>query len=158
MLFDFATANMTHDPCGNLNHSSPYMADRKWTKNLLKISLDKITNVDGYPIYRQRNPDNGRQSFFKNINNIGIDIDNRYVVSYSPLLSKTFNAQIDVEFCSSAKSIKYICKYMWIKAVIWQYSELKILIWMFLRWITMMKQHFTKLADSSNRVPTLIRK
>ncbi|XP_044596943.1 uncharacterized protein LOC123273567 [Cotesia glomerata] len=39
-----------------------------------------------------------------------IDIDNRWVVPYSPLLSKTYNAHINVEFCSSVKSIKYICK------------------------------------------------
>ncbi|XP_044595860.1 uncharacterized protein LOC123272904 [Cotesia glomerata] len=41
-----------------------------------------------------------------------IDIDNRWVVPYSPLLSKTYNAHINVEFCSSVKSIKYICKYV----------------------------------------------
>ncbi|XP_068992255.1 uncharacterized protein [Neodiprion pinetum] len=43
---------------------------------------------------------------------VEIDIDNRWVVPYSPLLSKTFNAHINVEFCSSVKSIKYICKYV----------------------------------------------
>ncbi|GFQ96362.1 ATP-dependent DNA helicase [Trichonephila clavata] len=32
--------------------------------------------------------------------------------TYSPLLSKTFNAHINVEFCYSLKSIKYICKYV----------------------------------------------
>ncbi|GFT90934.1 helitron_like_N domain-containing protein [Trichonephila clavipes] len=55
---------------------------------------------------------NGGQSFIKNINNTDIDIDNRWVVPYSPLLSKTYNAHINVEFCSSVKSIKYICKYV----------------------------------------------
>ncbi|XP_044586007.1 uncharacterized protein LOC123266044 [Cotesia glomerata] len=64
------------------------------------------------PIYRRRNPDNGGQSFIKNISNTDIDIDNRWVVPYSPLLSKTYNAHINVEFCSSVKSIKYICKYV----------------------------------------------
>ncbi|XP_073995589.1 uncharacterized protein [Rhodnius prolixus] len=44
--------------------------------------------------------------------NDDIDIDNRWVVPYSPLLSKTFNAHINVESCSSVKSIKYICKYV----------------------------------------------
>ncbi|GFS74492.1 ATP-dependent DNA helicase [Trichonephila clavipes] len=60
----------------------------------------------------RRNPRNGGQSFIKNINNTDIDIDNRWVVPYSPLLSKTYNAHINVEFCSSVKSIKYICKYV----------------------------------------------
>jgi hypothetical protein len=34
------------------------------------------------------------------------------VVPYSPLLSETFDAHINVEFRSSVKSIKYICKYV----------------------------------------------
>lgn len=46
----------------------------------------------------RRSSDNGGQSFVKNINSVEIDIDNRWVVPYSPLLSKTFNAHINVEF------------------------------------------------------------
>lgn len=38
------------------------------------------------------------------------EVDNRWIVSYSPLLSKTCNAHINVEFCNSVKSIKYVCK------------------------------------------------
>lgn len=113
LLFDIVTTNMIHGPCGNLNSSSPCMANGKCTKNFPKeFSNDTITNVDGYPIYRRRNTDNGGQSFTKNVKNVDIDIDNRWVVPYSPLLSKTFNAHINVEFCSSVKSIKYICKYV----------------------------------------------
>ncbi len=41
-----------------------------------------------------------------------VDIDNRWVVPYSPLLCKTYEADINVEICSSVKSIKYICKYV----------------------------------------------
>ncbi|XP_044595144.1 uncharacterized protein LOC123272415 [Cotesia glomerata] len=104
---------MIHGPCGTFNRSSPCMSDGKCTKNFPKdFTNDTITNVDGYPIYRRRNPDNGGQSFIKNISNTDIDIDNRWVVPYSPLLSKTYNAHINVEFCSSVKSIKYICKYV----------------------------------------------
>lgn len=33
-------------------------------------------------------------------------------VLFSPLLSKTFKTHINVEFCHSVKSIKYICKYV----------------------------------------------
>ncbi|XP_044594871.1 uncharacterized protein LOC123272237 [Cotesia glomerata] len=113
LLFDIVTTNMIHGPCGTLNSSSPCMADGKCTKNFPKdFTNDTVTNVDGYPIYRRRNPENGGQSFIKNIINTDIDIDNRWVVPYSPLLSKTYNAHINVEFCSSVKSIKYICKYV----------------------------------------------
>ncbi|GBP92522.1 hypothetical protein EVAR_73783_1 [Eumeta japonica] len=113
LLFDIVTTNMIHGPCGTFNSSSPCMADGKCTKNFPKdFTNDTVTNVDGYPIYRRRNPENGGQSFIKNIINTDIDIDNRWVVPYSPLLSKTYNAHINVEFCSSVKSIKYICKYV----------------------------------------------
>jgi hypothetical protein len=68
-------------------------------------------NADGYPKFRRRNTDNGRQSSL-NIYNTDIDIDNRCVVPYLPLLRKIFKAHISVEFCSSLKPIKYICKCM----------------------------------------------
>ena len=63
-------------------------------------------------MYRRINPDNGGQSFFENIINKDIGIDNRWVVPYSFLLRKTFHAHINVEFCSSMKSIIYILKYV----------------------------------------------
>ncbi|XP_045541153.1 uncharacterized protein LOC123722712 [Papilio machaon] len=113
LLFVIVTTNMIHGPCGTLNSSSPCMADGKCTKNYPKdFTNDTVTNVDGYSIYRRRNPENGGQSFIKNIINTDIDIDNRWVAPYSPLLSKTYNAHINIEFCSSVKSIKYICKYV----------------------------------------------
>ncbi|GFY23468.1 uncharacterized protein LOC104236095 [Trichonephila clavipes] len=40
------------------------------------------------------------------------DIDNSWVVPYSPLLFRIFKAHINVEYCNSVKSIKYICKYV----------------------------------------------
>ncbi|GBP53109.1 hypothetical protein EVAR_97113_1 [Eumeta japonica] len=41
-----------------------------------------------------------------------MSVDNRWVVPYNPLLSRIFNAHINVEFCQSVKAIKYICKYI----------------------------------------------
>lgn len=41
-----------------------------------------------------------------------VDIDNKWIVPYSPILSKMFKAHINVEYCNSVKSIKYICKYV----------------------------------------------
>ncbi|CAM4842651.1 unnamed protein product [Rotaria magnacalcarata] len=41
-----------------------------------------------------------------------IEIDNKWVVTYSQLLSRIFQAVINVEYCNSVKSIKYICKYV----------------------------------------------
>jgi len=41
-----------------------------------------------------------------------IEIDNKWIVPYCPLLSRIFRAHINVEYCNSVKSIKYICKYV----------------------------------------------
>ncbi|GBM83250.1 hypothetical protein AVEN_79343-1 [Araneus ventricosus] len=41
-----------------------------------------------------------------------VEIDNRWIVPDSPILSKMFQANINVEQCNSAKQIKYICKYI----------------------------------------------
>ena len=41
-----------------------------------------------------------------------IIMDNRWIVPYSPLLCKAFNCHVNVEFCNSVKSIKYITKYI----------------------------------------------
>ncbi|UYV84655.1 hypothetical protein LAZ67_X002997 [Cordylochernes scorpioides] len=46
------------------------------------------------------------------VHSIDIEVDNRWIVPYSPLLSRTFKAHINVEYCNSVKSIKYICKYV----------------------------------------------
>ena len=51
---------MIHDPFGDLNGLSPWMADGKCTKRFPKnFTNDTITNFDGYPIYRRRVTDNG---------------------------------------------------------------------------------------------------
>lgn len=73
---------------------------------------ETITGNDGYPQYRRRSTEDNGRSFVLKIRNNDIEIDNRWVVPYSPLLSKTFKAHINVEYCNSVKSIKYICKYV----------------------------------------------
>jgi hypothetical protein len=114
-LFNIVTSNMIHGPCGTLNLYSPCMENGKCTKRFPKDLLaDTITGIDGYPLYRRRSTKNGGQSFrLKNRNGDNeMEIDNRWVVPYSPILSKTYKTHINVEFCSSVKSIKYICKYV----------------------------------------------
>jgi len=62
----------------------------------------------GYPKYRRRSTnDEGFKVSIKSI-----DLDNRWVVPYNPVLLRTFIAHINVEITSSIKSIKYACKYV----------------------------------------------
>lgn len=108
-LFEIVQTQMVHGPCGSLNFKSPCMKDNKCTKRYPKPFLkDTQTGEDGYPSYRRRKPDDG--GFTTRIGQN--EIDNRWIVPYCPLLTKTFNAHINVEFCNSVKSIKYVCKYV----------------------------------------------
>ncbi|XP_050339716.1 uncharacterized protein LOC126766058 [Bactrocera neohumeralis] len=112
-LFEIVKKNMIHGPCGPLNMNSPCMIDRKCSKRYPRpLTSDTITGNDGYPLYRRRSPnDNGHTAMIR-MQNQDIVIDNSWVVPYNPLLSKAFNAHINVEICNSVKSIKYICKYV----------------------------------------------
>ncbi|GFQ93003.1 helitron_like_N domain-containing protein [Trichonephila clavata] len=91
-LHDIVSKNMIHGPCGSLNTNS-------------------LCN-DGYPLYRRRSTEDGSKSITLKVLTNNIDVDNRWVVPYSPLLLKTYNAHINVEYCNSVKAIKYICKYV----------------------------------------------
>jgi len=100
---------MIHGPCGYFNQNSPSMKDnacsKHYPKNLIK---ETQTGDDGYPKYKRLSIDNGVFS----VNIKGVDIDNRWVVLYNPVLLKTSNAHVNVEYSSSVKSIKYVCKYV----------------------------------------------
>lgn len=40
-------------------------------------------------------------------------MDNRWIVPYNPWLLKKFNVHINVEVCTSVKSVKYLYKYVY---------------------------------------------
>ncbi|GFT67747.1 ATP-dependent DNA helicase [Trichonephila clavipes] len=81
---------------------------RLLTKGCIFGNKETQTGEDGYPQYRRRYPEDG--GIVTQIK--GNNVDNRWVVPYNPVLSRTFNAHTNVEFCNSVKSIKYICKYV----------------------------------------------
>ena len=119
-LFDIIKKQMVHGPCGALNRTSSCMKDGQCTKKYpRKFMAQTETDHDGYPLYRRRKPGcdaqgrpNGGFDFQLKMGNRQVTVDNRWVVPHCPLLSKEFNAHINVEFCSSVKSIQYICKYV----------------------------------------------
>jgi hypothetical protein len=102
---------MIHGPCGILNPKSVCMEDGKCTKDFPKaFTNETIMNENGYPSYAR--PDNGIH--LKKINNNKETIiDNRFVVPYNPYLTLKYNAHINVELCSSVKSVKYLYKYVY---------------------------------------------
>lgn len=111
-LHDIVSKNMIHGPCGSLNNNSPCMSDGKCTKRYPRDLLaETITGNDGYPLYRRRSTEDGGKSIKLKVLNNTIDVDNRWVVPYSPLLLKTYNAHCN-EYCNAVKAIKYICKYV----------------------------------------------
>ncbi|XP_018496310.2 uncharacterized protein LOC108864686 [Galendromus occidentalis] len=87
-LFEVVIKNMVHGPCGVFNTKSPYMKDGFCTKRYPRELLaETMTGNDGYPLCRRRSAEDG-----------GIEVDNRWIVPYSPILSKIFKAHINVEY------------------------------------------------------------
>ena len=85
---------MIHGPCGALNENSPCMAKGSCTKQYLRLLVpNTITGNYGYRQYRRRSAeDGGKTAIIKKHDGTTIEVDNQWVVPYSPLLSKTFNA------------------------------------------------------------------
>ncbi|GBP87697.1 ATP-dependent DNA helicase pif1 [Eumeta japonica] len=112
-LHDIVTTQMVHGPCGALNPLSPCMADGKCTKRYPRpLVAETVTGNDGYPVYRRRSKeDNGRTIKVK-VQNQEIEIGNEFIVPYCLLLPRIFETHANVESCHSAKSIKYLCKYV----------------------------------------------
>lgn len=85
------------------------MKDGACSKKFPKPFLQETkVGDDGYPKYRRRAPENG--GFTGVVNKILVD--NRWVVPYNPVLSRIFDAHINVEDCNSVQAIKYVLKYI----------------------------------------------
>ncbi|CAE1273773.1 unnamed protein product [Acanthosepion pharaonis] len=110
LLHEIILKNMIHAPCGanyekRLCWSSGPTCAKGYPRNFIS---ETQTATDGYPLYRRRSPAEGDRTVTDN----GHTLENIWVVPYCPMLSKTFGAHINVEYCHSVKSIKYICKYV----------------------------------------------
>ena len=64
---------------------------------------------NGYPKYKR--PNNGR-TCSKRVKNRLVQVDNRYVVPYNPVLLMRYKCHINVEVCSTVKAVKYLYKYI----------------------------------------------
>jgi hypothetical protein len=106
-LYSTIKTSMVHGPCGLLNQSSVCMMDGKCSKDYPKQFQEQtILPDDGYPRYQRQ--DNGRTIQIRSY-----EVDNRWIVPFNPFLSKKYNAHINVEACTSIKSVKYLFKYVY---------------------------------------------
>ena len=106
--------NMIHGPCGKVNPKSPCMVDGKCGKGYPKSFCEKtIVHPDNtYPDYQRLEPSKGGRSIVIK-NSMGtFEIDNRWVVPYSPYLCLRFDCHINNELCMSPLASKYLFKYV----------------------------------------------
>ncbi|KAI5418014.1 hypothetical protein KIW84_042594 [Lathyrus oleraceus] len=105
-LHEAVERHMIHGPYDIINRKSPCMKDEHCKKRYPKQFLDETRQgTDSYPEYRRR---------FDESVSLGKDrfVDNRWVVPYNPWLLLKYDCHINVEICSSIKSIKYLYKYV----------------------------------------------
>lgn len=109
-LHEIVRTTMVHGPCGPNYDTKPcYQTGPTCSKGFPKrFVLQTQTGGDGYPLYKRRDPANGSRTVTVGCH----QVDNNYIVPYCPLLSKIFKAHVNVEYCSSIKSIQYVCKYI----------------------------------------------
>ncbi|XP_025405609.1 uncharacterized protein LOC112679890 [Sipha flava] len=102
-LYDIVVTNMMHGPYGVLNPVCSCMVDGKCQKDFPKPfnSKTQFRSAGGYPAYRRR--DNGRAALVRNR-----ELFNDSVVPYNPYLLLKYNAHINVEVCSTVKSVIYL--------------------------------------------------
>ncbi|KAK8935753.1 hypothetical protein KSP39_PZI013236 [Platanthera zijinensis] len=108
-LYSAVVRHMIHGPCAPVNSHAPCMkygvCKKDYPKNFAGSTLQ---GVDSYPLYRR--PNNGRSFILHRAEDF--TIDNRWVVPYNPWLLLKYDCHINVEVCSSIKSIKYLYKYI----------------------------------------------
>ncbi|XP_025191155.1 uncharacterized protein LOC112591526 [Melanaphis sacchari] len=100
---------MIHGPCGQLNRNSPCMVDKTCSKNYPKEYSEETLYISdgGYPTYRR--PNNGLVANVR-----AQQVGNEFVVPpYNPYLLIKYDAHINVEVCSTMKSVMYLYKYVY---------------------------------------------
>ncbi len=106
-MFETVSKCMMHGPCGPTFPNVPCMQDGRCSKGYPR-SFRNETSLDenGYPLYHRQ--DNDLKVLVK-----GVELDNRWVVSYNPYLCKKFNGHINTETSISIYGVKYMFKYIY---------------------------------------------
>ena len=107
---------MVHGPCGSQFPNAPCMVmdeqlGRKvCSKGFPKPFCDATTvTKDCFPTYRRRDKD----SWTVKVQGREIEVDNRWIVPFSPYLVKKYEAHINVEVCAKFQVVKYVHKYIY---------------------------------------------
>ena len=113
LLHQTVIRHMIHGPCGNHDLKSPCMAEKKCTKSFPKnFQKETIMNDNTYPEYRRRSPAQGGRTHQLWKRNKPINIDNGWVIPYSPYLLLKYDSHLNVEILSSVQAVKYMYKYI----------------------------------------------
>ena len=104
LLHELVKTHMVHGPCG-VAHYSPCLNDKKECSKGFPKPFQQETEISGDSYVKTRRRDSGIS-----VNVRGTDVDNRFVVSYSPYLLMRYQAHINVECTTGFNAIKYIYK------------------------------------------------
>lgn len=106
-LHSLVLKHMMHGPCGIFNKDCPCMINGQ-CRFCYPQQFSEATQQgkDSYPIYRRR--EDGQKVKIRNE-----WLDNRWVMPYNPFLLMRYSCHINVEACSSIKSVKYLYKYIY---------------------------------------------
>ena len=107
---------MVHGPCGSIDDTKSCMkkGNGKCYYNYPKpFTEETLTELQGYPNYRRRSIESGGYATTKKFRGMDIEINNQNIVPYSPYLMKKYNCHINVEYCASFQTMKYLFKYQY---------------------------------------------
>ena len=97
--------HMIHGPCGELDPQCVCMQNGECKKKFPKpLQQQTDFSVNGYPLYRRRGQH--RAELRRHT------VNDSWVVPYNPHLLMKFNCHMNVEVCTTVKSVKYIFKYI----------------------------------------------
>ena len=107
-LYALVMGNMIH------YHTKMCWRDGCCTKNFPKDYANYTsTQEDGYPEYKRRSPEQGGAEVVVTKQYKEMLVTNGLVVPYNPGLLLKYNCHINVEICSTVRSVKYLYKYVY---------------------------------------------
>jgi len=115
VFHDLVVKQMIHGPCGRHGNMRLGCVQEDGTckrKYPWEFTPNTVIGEDNFPHYRRRSPEEGGNVAKKYVRGKGlIEIDNRLVVPYSPYLLKKYGCHINMEYCHTVVSVKYLFLY-----------------------------------------------